>query len=173
MLAAGMHDGFRTRPNIRKLQQLLRILENNQVNCLYEYDVQPYRWQKHILNGSTNPVSVVCGGSSCQEMVKNDHCCKLLQELMAEIFVLGKAVTGKAFPGVDGIVDPQSATDYIKSIPVPVYTSMLVDSQCKRPMELDVILKNPILLAEKHNVDVPNMKAMYALLSMIEAGYSK
>ncbi|KAI8323619.1 2-dehydropantoate 2-reductase [Martensiomyces pterosporus] len=172
LLAAGMHNKP-TPSNTDKLRFLLDAFESQGVSSLFETDIQPYRWQKHILNGSTNPVSVVCGGSSCQEMVNNDYCCKLLEELMAEIFVLGKKVTGKSFPGVDGIVDPQTATDYIKSIPVPVYTSMLVDSQCKRPMERDVILKNPIELAEKHGVDVPHMKALYALLTMIEEGYSK
>ncbi|KAJ1915698.1 hypothetical protein LPJ71_002069 [Coemansia sp. S17] len=175
LLAAGLHNAPRSVADRYhdKLQFLFSAFESQGVSCMIEADIQPYRWQKHILNGSTNPVSVICGGSSCQEMVNNSHCKWLLEESMAEIFVLGKIVTGKSFPGVDGIVDPQSATDYIKSIPVPVYTSMLVDSQCKRPMERDVILKNPIALAEKHGVDVPHMRALYALTTMIEGGYTK
>ncbi|KAJ2744403.1 hypothetical protein GGI20_003008 [Coemansia sp. BCRC 34301] len=173
LLAAGLHNPRPTSGDHEKLQFLFNAFESQGVSCMIEADIQPYRWQKHILNGSTNPVSVICGGSSCQEMVKNSHCKWLLEESMAEIFVLGKTVTGKSFPGVDGIVDPQSATDYIKSIPVPVYTSMLVDSQCKRPMERDVILKNPIALAEKHGVNVPHMRALYALTTMIEEGYTK
>ncbi|KAJ1648223.1 hypothetical protein J3B02_000578 [Coemansia erecta] len=174
MIAAGIHNFKRSLgEDTEKLEHLFRAFESQGVSCTIESDIQPYRWQKHILNGSTNPVSVICGGSSCQEMVKNDYCRRLLEETMEEIFVLGKRVTGKAFPGVDGIVDPQSATEYISSIPVPVYTSMLVDSQCKRPMERDVILKNPIDLAEKLGVSVPHMKALYALVTMVEESYSK
>ncbi|KAJ1818200.1 hypothetical protein LPJ56_001884 [Coemansia sp. RSA 2599] len=174
MLAAGVHSYRRSMDEAtEKLEALFDAFESQGVSCTIESDIQPYRWQKHILNGSTNPVSVICGGSSCQEMVKNDYCRRLLEETMEEIFVLGKRVTGKAFPGVDGIVDPQSATEYISSIPVPVYTSMLVDSQCKRPMERDVILKNPIDLAEKHGVSVPHMKALYALVTMVEESYIK
>ncbi|KAJ2004241.1 hypothetical protein H4R26_002620 [Coemansia thaxteri] len=173
MLAAGLHNTHMVARDQDKLEQLFDAFESQGVSCMIEADIQPYRWQKHILNGSTNPVSVICGGSSCQEMVSNAYCKKLLEESMAEIFALGKVVTGKSFPGVDGIVDPQSATDYIRSIPVPVYTSMLVDSQCKRPMERDVILRNPIALAEKHGVDVPHMRALYALTTMIEEGYHK
>ncbi|KAJ2664359.1 hypothetical protein IWW48_000877 [Coemansia sp. RSA 1200] len=176
-LAAGLHHhspGAGAQDSAR-LRYLFDAFETSGgVSTIVEPDIQPYRWQKHILNGSTNPVSVICGGStSCQEMVANSYCRKMLQDIMAEIFVLGKKVTGKPFPGVDGIIDPQSATDYIASIPVPVYTSMLVDSQFKRPMERDVILKNPIDLADKHGVDVPHMRALYAMLTMIEEGFSR
>ncbi|KAJ1881694.1 hypothetical protein H4R99_001685 [Coemansia sp. RSA 1722] len=174
MLAAGVHSYKRSLAEAtRKLETLFEAFESQGVSCTIEADIQPFRWQKHILNGSTNPVSVICGGSSCQEMVRNAYCRRLLEESMEEIFVLGKRVTGKAFPGVDGIVDPQSATEYIESIPVPVYTSMLVDSQCKRPMERDVILKNPIDLADKLGVHVPHMKALYALVTMVEDNYAK
>ncbi|KAI9501497.1 hypothetical protein GGI25_002039 [Coemansia spiralis] len=176
LLASGLHSGCPESRNrdIAKMHYLFDAFESQGVSSIIENDIQPYRWQKHILNGSTNPVSVICGGStSCQEMVKNEHCRKLLENIMAEIFTLGKIVTGKPFPGVDGITDPKTATDYIASIPVPVFTSMLVDSQCKRPMERDVILKNPIALAEAHGVDVPHMRALYAMITMIEEGYSK
>ncbi|KAJ2821406.1 hypothetical protein IWW50_004648, partial [Coemansia erecta] len=173
MLASGIHQPEHRVKHRDQLQFISDVFVAQGVSSIIESDIQPYRWQKHILNGSTNPVSVICGGASCQEMATNDHCAKLLEETMAEIFVLGKKVTGRAFPGVDGIVDPKSATEYIRSIPVPVFTSMLVDSQCKRPMERDVILKNPIALAAKHNVDVPHMKALYAMVTMIEEGYSK
>ncbi|KAJ2805074.1 hypothetical protein H4R20_002239 [Coemansia guatemalensis] len=175
MLASGVHNvesGMMAQAQA-KLQFLSDVFVSQGVSSIIEADIQPYRWQKHILNGSTNPVSVICNGASCQEMAKNGYCRKLLEDTMAEIFVLGKKVTGKSFPGVDGIVDPQSATEYIRSIPVPVYTSMLVDSQCKRPMERDVILKNPIALADKHGVDVPHMKALYAMVTMIEEGYTR
>ncbi|KAJ2778681.1 hypothetical protein GGI15_004102 [Coemansia interrupta] len=174
MLAAGVHQSRGSVwESTEQLRHLFDAFESQGVSCTIEPDIQPYRWQKHVLNGSTNPVSVICGGSSCQEMVGNAYCRRLLEESMEEIFVLGKRVTGKAFPGVDGIMDPRSATEYIESIPVPVYTSMLVDSQCKRPMERDVILKNPIELADKYGVHVPHMKALYALVTMIEETYSK
>ncbi|KAJ1962527.1 hypothetical protein GGI12_002596 [Dipsacomyces acuminosporus] len=172
LIASGVHRKASSN-DTDVLQYLLDAFESQGVSTLLETDIQPYRWQKHVLNGSTNPLSVICNGSSCQEMVRNDYCRRLLEEVMAEIFHLGKVVTGKSFPGVDGIVDPQTATDYIQSIPVPVYTSMQIDAQCKRPMELEVMLKNPIDLAEKHDVDVPHMKVLYALLTMMEARYSK
>ncbi|KAJ2548669.1 hypothetical protein EV175_004737 [Coemansia sp. RSA 1933] len=175
-LAGGLHQSTET-DDLAKLHFLFDAFETpGGVSTLVEADIQPYRWQKHILNGSTNPVSVICGGggpTSCQEMVRNPFCRKMLEDIMAEVFVLGKKVTGKPFPGVDGIIDPQSATDYIASIPVPVYTSMLVDSQCKRPMERDVILKNPIDLADRLGVPVPHMRALYAMLTMIEEGYAR
>ncbi|KAJ2806102.1 hypothetical protein H4R21_001009 [Coemansia helicoidea] len=173
MLASGLHSCERSTQNrnLAKLHILSDLFASQGVSSIVEADIQPYRWQKHILNGSTNPVSVISGGASCQEMVRNEYCRALLEDVMAEIFMLGKKVTGKSFPGVDGIIDPKSATEYIETIPVPVYTSMLVDSQCKRPMEREVILKNPIALADKHGVDVPRMKALYALVTMVEAGY--
>ncbi|KAJ2156397.1 hypothetical protein GGF46_005220 [Coemansia sp. RSA 552] len=173
LLASGIHGSGGDEHSLSKLQLLCSVFESQGVSTLIEKDIQPYRWQKHILNGSTNPVSVICNGVSCQQMVNNPHCRHLLEDTMDEIFELGKKVTGKSFPGVDGIVDAQSATAYIQSIPVPVYTSMLVDSQYKRPMERDVLLKNPIALADKHGIDVPHMKALYAMLTMIEQSYSK
>jgi len=50
----------------------------------------------------------------------------------------------------------------------PYKTSMLVDFEAGRPMEIEAILGNGLKVARRHNVPSPHMESLYALLKLIE-----
>ena len=45
---------------------------------------------------------------------------------------------------------------------------MLLDWQAARPMELEVILGNPIRIARRQGLDMPRLQTLYALLKMAQ-----
>ncbi|KAJ1895553.1 hypothetical protein LPJ66_004524 [Kickxella alabastrina] len=173
MVVAGFANEQHTNEDLQKLHNLFAEFQHSGgIDCLIKSDIQAYRWQKQILNGSTNPVSVL-SRLSCQEMVRHKRYRRMLKDVMAEIFAVAESVIKGKLPGTNGILDPPAAIRYIEGIEAPVYTSMLEDALNKRHMETEVILKNPIDLAEKHGVAVPHMRALYESLLKIEQAYKK
>jgi 2-dehydropantoate 2-reductase len=50
----------------------------------------------------------------------------------------------------------------------PYKSSMLVDFEAGRPMEVEAILGNAIRAAKRHKVAVPHMKSLYGLLKLVD-----
>ena len=46
--------------------------------------------------------------------------------------------------------------------------SMLLDWEAGRPMELEVILGNPVRIARKAGVEMPRLQSLYALLKSMQ-----
>lgn len=79
---------------------------------------------------------------------------------MQEIALIARA------GGCDAISDDvvQKQLDFLTSRPLPgVEPSMLADVKERRPMEVDAILGNLLLLAERHQVDTPRLETLYYL----------
>ena len=47
----------------------------------------------------------------------------------------------------------------------PYKTSMLLDFEAKRPLEVEAILGNALRFAKENSIDVPYLSSLYALLS--------
>jgi 2-dehydropantoate 2-reductase len=50
----------------------------------------------------------------------------------------------------------------------PYKSSMLIDFETGRPMEVEAILGNGIRAAKRHNLAVPYMESLYGLLKLID-----
>ena len=50
----------------------------------------------------------------------------------------------------------------------PYKTSMLLDFESGRPMEVEAILGNAVRIADLEGVPVPHLKTIYALLGIID-----
>ena len=59
-------------------------------------------------------------------------------------------------------------TDTIKM--KPYKTSMCLDWEAGRELEVDAILGRPVRIARENGIAVPHMETLYALLDMIESG---
>jgi 2-dehydropantoate 2-reductase len=51
----------------------------------------------------------------------------------------------------------------------PYKTSMLLDFENGRPMEVEAILGNAVRIARSLSVSVPHMETLYALLSLMDS----
>lgn len=124
-------------------------------------DVIAARWRKLLWNAPFNPLSVICDGSNTKELMEHAEIRNLSVEIMNEILLISSA---------DG--HPLNKSLIIKNIEdtekmTPYKTSMLLDYENKRPMEVEAILGNTLAIAGKNNIDTPHLKTLYALLSII------
>ena len=132
------------------------------VPCEVSSDVVRARWQKLVWNAPFNPISVLSGGASTREMLESEEMTLLVRAVMEEVCAVASAA-GRGLP--DDVVDRMIA-DTRKM--TPYKTSMLLDYEAGRPMEVEAILGNAVRIARNLGVSVPRMETLYALLSALE-----
>lgn len=128
-----------------------------------ERSLQFIRWHKLAINASMNPSAVLSGGVGNADMLTlhgpflREH----LRGCMDEIFAAAPVVLGAPFPK-----ELATADRIIKSTErnKGARPSMLLDWEAGRPLELEVILGNPVKIARQSGVECPRLHTMYALL---------
>lgn len=112
-----------------------------------------------------NPSAVLSNGSENAIMVADPELRAHLQACMEEVFRGAEAVLGGPLPSHLATAEQiiQSTARNTGGRP-----SMLVDWEKGAHMELEVILGNPIRLANAAGVEMPRLQTMYALLSQAQ-----
>ncbi len=142
----------------KKAQVLAQLFESAGVQCLVVADVIQARWQKLVWNAPFNPISVLGGGITTKEIMTRPDTERLARKVMEEVLLLAEA-DGHGLPQT--VID-QNLEDTRRM--TPYKTSMLLDYETKRPMEVDAILGNAARIAHKHQISVPHIETLYALL---------
>jgi 2-dehydropantoate 2-reductase len=127
-----------------------------------EIGLQTIRWHKLCINAAMNPSAVLCGGLGNADMVLDPELRAHLAGVMQEIWdaapkILGREDPFKGLAGAEKIL--KSTERNVGSKP-----SMLLDWEAGRPLELEVILGNPVRIARARGVELPRMQTLYALL---------
>ncbi len=134
-----------------------------EVPCDLSEKVIRDRWQKMVWNAAFNPISVLGGGADSLQMVNVPESENLVKQVMKEVLILAKA-TGNELPEklIDGIIAGNRKMR-------PFKTSMLVDYEMGRSMEVDAILGNAISIARELDIDVPFLESLFGLLKLQDA----
>lgn len=108
-----------------------------------------------------NPTAVLSGELGNADMVQDPELHIHLKSCMDEVLrAMAVIFEGETLPNLakpDDILTSTSRNKGAKS-------SMLLDWQQGKPMEIEVILGNPIRIARAHGVDMPRLQTLYALL---------
>ncbi|KAK0641080.1 ketopantoate reductase PanE/ApbA-domain-containing protein [Cercophora newfieldiana] len=131
-----------------------------------ELDLQLIRWHKLTINAAFNPSAVLSGGRPNADMVGDQELRAHLKGVMEEIWeAVPRVLGGRRFPA-----ELASPERILKSTERNVggRPSMLVDWEAGRPMELEVILGNPVRIARGRGVSLGRMQGMYALLRSMQ-----
>ena len=145
-----------------KTNQLARLFNDSGVPCTVSENVVTDRWRKLVWNAPFNPISVLAGGADTKTMVDNPESLELARQVMDEVCQIAEAV-GHPLPV--GVVEENIQGTRRMS---PYKSSMLVDFEAGRPMEVEAILGNGIRAAKRHNLAVPYMKSLYGLLKLVD-----
>ncbi|KAK5661928.1 hypothetical protein OQA88_10038 [Cercophora sp. LCS_1] len=126
-----------------------------------EIDLQMIRWHKLCINAAFNPSAVLAGGRGNADMVLDPVLREHLAGVMTEIWEAVPRILGREFP--DELAKPEKI---LKSTERNVGSkpSMLLDWEAGRPLELEVILGNPVRIAKAKGVEMPRLQTLYALL---------
>ncbi|KAI8904413.1 ketopantoate reductase PanE/ApbA C terminal-domain-containing protein [Gorgonomyces haynaldii] len=145
----------------QKLDQLGDAFRSRQVKTVISNDVQEVRWHKLLWNASFNPISIVAGGKTSLELLEFPETNQLIQDAMKEVTAIAVRSMGHEFspdlPDIASYLETTRTVGHYKP-------SMLQDWENKRPLEIEVILGNPIRIGEQLGVPCPILKTIYALL---------
>ena len=132
------------------------------VECEVVEDIEFFRWVKLVWNTPYNPVSVLAGGVDTKVISETKALEDLCAELMKEVCAAAKS-RGIHLP--EDIIEKN--LDYTRGFP-PYKTSMLLDFENKRPLEVEAIVGNVVRIANAEKVAVPRLEAIYALLKSVD-----
>jgi 2-dehydropantoate 2-reductase len=119
------------------------------------------RWKKLVWNIPYSGLSVVLNATT-DELMKNPATRELAMELMHEV-VAGAASVGRAIP--DTFIEKMIAdTDKMPSY----RTSMKIDYENRRPMEVEAIFGNPVRAAKSAGKELPRIEMLYQQLKFLD-----
>ncbi|KAH6617816.1 ketopantoate reductase PanE/ApbA-domain-containing protein [Chaetomium sp. MPI-SDFR-AT-0129] len=130
-----------------------------------EIALQTVRWHKLCINAAFNPSAVLSGGRGNADMVRDTELRAHLAGVMREIWAAAPRILGREFPGY--MAGPEKI---LKSTERNVGSkpSMLLDWEGGRPMEVEVILGNPVRIARARGVEMPRLQTVYALVRSLQ-----
>ncbi|KAI1101268.1 2-dehydropantoate 2-reductase [Jackrogersella minutella] len=130
-----------------------------------EMELQTIRWHKLCINAAFNPTAVLSGGRGNADQLTDPELREHAAGVMNEIWAAAPKVLGRPFP--DNLAKPEKI---IKSTErnAGARPSMLLDWEAGRPMELEVILGNPVRIARRAGVEMPRLQSLYALLRSMQ-----
>ena len=145
-----------------KMDLLSDNFNSANVECEVVEDIEFFRWVKLVWNTPYNPVSVLAGGVDTKVISTTKALEDLCVKLMKEVCAVAKS-RGIHLP--DDII--QKNLEYTREFPA-YKTSMLLDFESKRPLEVEAIVGKVVRIAREENVAVPRLESVYALLSAVD-----
>ncbi|KAI9089474.1 ketopantoate reductase PanE/ApbA-domain-containing protein [Phlyctochytrium arcticum] len=146
--------------------RLIQILKDGGVADAEGWDpvtIQLVRWHKIAINATFNPSAVLSGGCGNADMVLDPDLREHVHGCMSEVFATAQKIFNRPFPeklaSIDAIIKSTERNKGTKP-------SMLLDWEAGKPMELEVILGNPIRIAKRNGIEMPRLQSVYALLRM-------
>jgi len=132
------------------------------VECEVVEDIEFSRWAKLVWNTPYNPVSVLAGGVDTKVISETKTLEDLCAKLMKEVCLVAKS---RNIHLPKDII--QKNLEYTRGFP-PYKTSMLLDFENKRPLEVEAIVGKVVHIARKEKIAVPNLENVYALLTSVD-----
>ncbi|KAI1881165.1 hypothetical protein JX265_001405 [Neoarthrinium moseri] len=130
-----------------------------------ELELQTIRWHKLTINAAFNPTAVASGGRGNADQLKDPELREHILGIMNEIWTAVPKILGKPFP--ENLATPERIVRSTERN-AGAKPSMLLDWEAGRPMELEVILGNPVRIARHAGVEMPRLQSIYALLKSMQ-----
>ncbi|XDD51851.1 ketopantoate reductase family protein [Leptospira sp. WS92.C1] len=153
--------GSENRSPSKVCETLVRLFQSVGVPAQLTDSIRQARWKKLMWNAPFNPISVLSAGKNTSEILALDESRFLVIEIMKEVQILSR---------LDGAEVPESQIDTFITMTEtmkPYKTSMLLDFEAGRPMELDAILGNALKIAKRYEVETPYIKTLYGILKLM------
>ncbi len=129
-----------------------------------EADLILARWKKLVWNVPFNGLSVVLDAQT-DELIANPQTRQLAEQLMYEVVA--------AAAGCDRQISPDFVTYMLRLTETmkPYLTSMKLDYNAGRELEVEAILGNPVRMAHKAGVDVPRIEMLYRQVQFVTRNF--
>ena len=144
-----------------KMRQIADDLKSAGISIELAEDLLLNRWKKLVWNIPYNGLSVILNART-DELMSYVHTRKLVEQLMYEVAAGAKSCS-RIIP--DSFI--QTMLDYTVKMK-PYRTSMKIDYDEKRPMEVEAIFGNPLRKAHFSGVDLPQISCIYQQLKFLD-----
>lgn len=124
-------------------------------------DLVRARWRKLMWNVPFNPLSVILDATT-DELMSDPATVALVARIMREVAAVA-AAEGRGLP--DPVVDDLLAATARMA---PYATSMKLDADAGRPMEVDVMLGEPLRRAARVGVAMPAVEVLHEQLAFLD-----
>lgn len=152
---------------IAAAHKFVSIYSNEGCNHVqYDPEVRKTRWNKLLYNATINSTTAIVGLDvvRCLEFGKERKGTEMqiLRPAMREIISIA---------ATEGIKVEEEQIDRFISIgrKLVYKPSMCIDFEKNQLMEVEVILGNPVRIAEKNGVAVPTLTVLYSLMTLLQA----
>jgi 2-dehydropantoate 2-reductase len=145
-----------------RVENLSQLFKQSGIKSNASDDIVTSRWLKCLWNASFNPLSVLSDGLSTQAILNSQE--KLIRTIMQEVCSIAQAC-GHALPEKSIDINIKNT----QAMP-PYKTSMLLDYENHKTMEIEAILGNAIRAAQREGVSCPTLDTLYALMKLKVSG---
>ncbi|HYN55589.1 MAG TPA: 2-dehydropantoate 2-reductase [Motilibacterales bacterium] len=144
------------------MREIAEDLSAARTPALLDDDLVRARWRKLLWNVGFNPLSVILDATT-DELMADQDTVALIRSLMCEVAAASGA-EGRVLP--EGLIeDLLEATARM----APYATSMKLDADAGRPMEVEVMLAEPLRRAERVGVAMPGVAVLHRQLVFLDA----
>jgi 2-dehydropantoate 2-reductase len=138
------------------------LWEAGGIACEVTENVVTARWQKAAWNAVFNPLSIMGGTLTTAHVLSSPAAEDFVRQAMEEVCAVA-AACGHPVPA--DVVDAHLRDTH--AMP-PYKTSMALDYENGRPMEVEAIIGNTVRSGRRAGVPIPKLEALYAITKMIE-----
>jgi 2-dehydropantoate 2-reductase len=145
-----------------RMQQIRDDFGGAGIPILLASDLLLARWQKLVWNIPYNGLSVILNART-DELMANPYTRQLVENLMVEVLAGAKSC--------DRIIRDsfiETMLDYTLKMK-PYRTSMKIDFDEQRPLEVEAIFGNPLRMASAAGVNLPQISCLYQQLKFLDA----
>jgi len=123
------------------------------------------RWEKLCWNVPFNGLSVAADGADTATILADEELRRLAERAMREGVATANADLAARGAEERFVADDVVSRLFAQTVALgPYRTSMLIDYEHGRPLEVEAILGNPVRRARELHLEVPTMEALYALV---------
>lgn len=148
-----------------KMRQIAEDFNSANIPMELVEDLLLGRWKKLVWNIPYNGLSVILNATT-DELMADSYTRQLVEKLMYEV-ADGAKSTGRIIP--DSFI--QTMLDYTVKMK-PYRTSMKIDYDERRPLEVEAIFGNPLRKAQAAGVNLPQISCVYQQLKFLDARIS-
>ena len=152
------------------IEEIIADLTRAKIEAEAVEDLPMARWKKLVWNVPYNGLSVVLNATT-DEMMADEGVRSLITTLMQEVITVANAWAEHISPNLDRSISDSWADIMLAQTESmqPYRTSMKIDYDKKRPLEIDAILGNPLRIAQKLDLAAPSMTMLYHQLCFLNA----
>ncbi|WP_017307096.1 putative 2-dehydropantoate 2-reductase [Spirulina subsalsa] len=143
------------------LEQICADFTEAKVEILLGEDLLQSRWEKLVWNIPYNSLSVILDAKP-DEIMNHTATRELAEKIMREVQQGARSCHREV---TDSFVEMM--LDHTVKMQ-PYLTSMKLDFDHQRPLELEAILGNPLRMSRQHGVDLPKIAMLYQQLQFLD-----